>query len=150
VPFDGEVWGHEPSAISPKKGTSPMPKSRTMLTYIFALTSAGRPPSTCSQVRRTMMAMNASITSPILTKSVNSYASKAHETHPGMIPIRLPHPNLIPQQLNRHISRRYALLLTFVRTFPSCSDIPAGSAFLLFFVFLEGLPSNLVAGTLSK
>lgn len=60
-------------------------------------------------------------------------------------------PNLIPQQLKRLISRRYALRLTLVRTFPSCSEIPAGRALRLFFVFFDdGLPSRRVAGTVSK
>ncbi|CAJ2645488.1 unnamed protein product [Trifolium pratense] len=38
----------------------------------------------------------------------------------------LDQPNLIPQKLNRHISRRYARLFTFVKTFPSCLEIPGG------------------------
>lgn len=70
--------------------------------------------------------------------------------YPGMIPMRELHPNRIPQQLHKLISRKYARLLTFVRIFPSCSDIPGGSALRLFLPFLEGRPFSLVAGTLSK
>ena len=54
------------SAISPRRGVSPMPKSRMMLNHILNVTSAGRPPSTCWHVRSTMMAIYASSTSPIL------------------------------------------------------------------------------------
>lgn len=71
-------------------------------------------------------------------------------TYAGTKPITLLQPNLIPHRLNSDISNRYALLLTFVRIFPSCSEMPAGRALRCFFVFLDGLPSNLVAGTRSK
>lgn len=115
-------------------GTSPIPKSTIMLNIIFACTSFGSPPSTCWQVRSTIIAMNASMTSPI----------------PGIIPITEDQPNRNPQQLKRDMSSRYARLLTLVRTLPSCSEIPCGSALRLFFPLLEGLPSSRVAGTVSK
>src|SRR5258708_29460776 len=70
--------------------------------------------------------------------------------YPGMIPMTEPHPNRMPQQLHKLISRKYARLLTFVRTFPSCSDMPGGSALRLFFPFFEGRPFSRVAGTRSK
>lgn len=59
-------------------------------------------------------------------------------------------PNLIPQQLNKLMSKRYARLLTLVRIFASCSDMPGGKALRLFLPLLEGRPSSLVAGTVSK
>jgi hypothetical protein len=67
----GGVWGYGPSAISPRKGTSPMPKSSTILNNIFTLTGFGRPPSTCWHVLKTIIAINASITSPILEETVS-------------------------------------------------------------------------------
>lgn len=68
-----------------------------------------------------------------------------------MKPITLLQPNLTPKQLNKLMSRRYARLLTLVKTLPSCSEIPGGNALRLFFVFVaEGEPSSLVAGTDSK
>lgn len=141
------------SAMSPKNGTRPTAKSRTILNIIFDLTLAGRPPSTCWHVRRTIMAIKASITSPTLQRQFISYGSRilGNDAYAGMIPITLLQPNLIPQQLKRLISRRYARLLTFVRTFASCSEIPGGRALRLFLPFLlEGRPSSLVAGTVSK
>jgi hypothetical protein len=71
-------------------------------------------------------------------------------TYAGINPITLLQPNRIPQQLNSDMSSRYALLFTFVRTLPSCSEMPAGSALRCFFVFLDGRPPSLVAGTCSK
>lgn len=72
-------------------------------------------------------------------------------TYPGTIPITLLQPNRTPNILNKLMSRRYARRLTFVRTFPSCSVIPGGNALRTFFVFFfDGLPSSLVAGTVSK
>jgi len=60
-------------------------------------------------------------------------------------------PNLIPQQLNRLMSSRYARRLTLVKTLASCSEMPAGIALRLFFPFLlDGRPSKRVAGTVSK
>jgi len=67
VPLHEDFYGVDlPSAMSPRKGTRPTPKSSTILNNIFALTSFGRPPSTCWQVLKTIIAMNASITSPML------------------------------------------------------------------------------------
>lgn len=72
-------------------------------------------------------------------------------TYPGMMPITELQPNLIPMQLKRLMSRRYARRLTFVRTFASWGEIPGGRALRLFVVLdEEGFPSSLVAGTVSK
>jgi hypothetical protein len=139
--------------MSPRKGTSPMPKSSTILNNIFALTGFGRPPSTCWHVLKTIIAMNASITSPILERrqSANRMTKRKVSTYPGMIPMTEDQPNLIPQQLNRLMSRRYARRLTLVRILASCSEMPAGKALRLFFPFLlDGRPSKRVAGTVSK
>jgi hypothetical protein len=139
--------------MSPRKGISPTPKSSTILNIIFALTSLGRPPSTCWHVLKTIIAMNASITSPILGGETvsTSYDKCKVATYPGMIPMTEDQPNLIPQQLNRLISRRYARRLTLVRILASCSEMPAGNALRLFFPFLlDGRPSKRVAGTVSK
>jgi hypothetical protein len=139
--------------MSPRKGTSPMPKSSTILNSIFALISFGRPPSTCWQVLRTIIAMNASITSPILEGNTSAHGMiyGMVYTYPGMIPMTEDQPNLIPQQLNKLMSRRYARRLTLVKTFASCSEMPAGRALRRFFPFLlDGRPSKRVAGTVSK
>jgi hypothetical protein len=97
--------------------------------------------------------MNASITSPILERrqSANRMIKRKVSTYPGMIPMTEDQPNLIPQQLNRLMSRRYARRLTLVRILASCSEMPAGKALRLFFPFLlDGRPSKRVAGTVSK
>src|SRR5436305_9698203 len=64
------------------------------------------------------------------------------------MPTTAPHPNLVPQQLKRQRSNRYARRLTFVRTLASWSVSPGGKAFLFFFVVL--ITPSRVAGTVSK
>lgn len=72
------------------------------------------------------------------------------ETYAGMIPIALPQPNLIPRNEKRAMSRRYARRLALVRTWPSWTEMPGGSAFLRLVILPVGLPLSLVAGTCSK
>lgn len=152
-PSVGKFAGYSPSAKSPITGIMPITKSSMILNIIFDLTLAGNPPSTCWQVRRTIIAMNASRTSPALLRSQWEIILllERQNTNPGMMPITLLQPNLIPAKEKRLISKRYARRLTFVRTLPSCSEIPGGKALGRFFVFFdEGLPSRRVAGTVSK
>ena len=59
-------------------------------------------------------------------------------------------PKRMPMKLNKDMSRRYARLLTLVKTLPSFSVMPGGRAFLRFLSFPLGLPSKRVAGTCSK
>lgn len=70
-------------------------------------------------------------------------------TYAGMSPMTLPQPNRTPRKLKRDISRRYARLLTLVKTLASWSEMPGGKAFLRL-LGLPGLPSSRVAGTDSK
>lgn len=61
-------------------------------------------------------------------------------TYAGKRAITLPQPNLIPQQLQSALSRRYARLLTLVKTLASLSEMPGGSAFFTLLSFLLGPP----------
>jgi hypothetical protein len=133
-------------------GTKPIAKSIMMLKYIFVVTSAGSPPSTCWHVRRTIIAIMASRTSPILGNGLAVVIDRTGRlTYPGMMPMTLLQPNRMPQQLKRLISRRYARRLTLVSTLPSCSEMPGGKALRRFLVLVvDGRPSSLVAGTSSK
>src|ERR1700733_791803 len=65
-----------------------------------------------------------------------------------MMPTTAPQPNLVPQQLKRQRSNRYARRLTFVRILASSSVSPGGKAFLFFLVVL--ITPSRVAGTFSK
>lgn len=68
----------------------------------------------------------------------------------GTSPMTLLQPKRMPRKLQSARSRRYARLLTLVKIFPSCSEMPGGRAFLRFLNLPVGLPSSRVAGTCSK